>query len=473
MSEQQLFSLMGRVKRVHLIGIGGVGMCGIAEVLLAEGFAVSGSDIQAGATVERLRQLGAEIYIGHNPDAIQHANVVVVSTAITEHDPEVLAAKRHGIAVIPRAQMLGELMRFRYGISVTGTHGKTTTTSLIADVLLEADADPSFVIGGKLQRLGTHAYRGQGPYMVVEADESDASFLLLNSVISVVTNIDVDHMHTYGGDFAKLKQTFVDFLHQLPFYGLAVLCDDDPVIHSIYKTIQRPILRYGFADDVDYQIVDYRQIGVQSHFKVRRPERETLAVSLNLPGRHNVLNALAAIVIATELGLDDNAMQRALSQFSGVGRRFQSYGDISFQAGTAHLIDDYGHHPREIASTIIAIRDAWPEKRLVLAFQPHRYSRTEELFADFVDVLAQVDVLLLLDIYAAGEHSATNMSSAILADAIRTKHNHDKVYTLQQTPLQIKLDELISNQDVLLMQGAGNIGAMIQQLIATNKSKAA
>ena len=464
MKSNKTNSLMGRVKKIHFIGIGGVGMCGIAEVLLHEGFTITGSDINESAVVQRLRDLGATIYIGHAPETISQVDVVVKSTAIQTNDPELVAAMDANIPVIPRAEMLAELMRFRYGIAIAGTHGKTTTTSLVASILTEGGLDPTFIIGGKLNSVGSNAYLGQSAYLVAEADESDASFLCLQPMMSVVTNIDEDHMATYNNDFSRLKDTFIEFIHHLPFYGLAILCHDDSVVRELYKRIKRPFITYGFEQGADYQAKDWQQKGIRNHFTVKRKTGSDLAIQLNLPGRHNVLNALATIIIAIELGVSDEAIIRGLANFAGVGRRFQSYGDIRFTGGKAHLIDDYGHHPREISTTVEAVRKAWPEKRLVLAFQPHRYSRTNDLFDDFVSVLSDVDVLVLLDIYEAGEQPIDGISSQTLAAAINKKTNINLINVPRDESLKSKLNDIIQDGDLLLTQGAGSIGRMAQEL---------
>ncbi|MGD8782970.1 MAG: UDP-N-acetylmuramate--L-alanine ligase, partial [Thioalkalispiraceae bacterium] len=367
---------MGRIQRIHFVGIGGAGMSGIAEVLLNLGYEVSGSDIQVNTVTERLSKMGAVVSIGHNEKNITNCDVVVTSSAVNSDNPEVVAAHEKRIPVVPRAEMLAELMRFRYGIAVAGTHGKTTTTSFIASVLAEAGLDPTFVIGGKLNSADTNARLGTGRYLVAEADESDASFMHLQPMLAVVTNIDADHMETYGGDFEVLKNTFVEFLHHLPFYGLAVLCIDDPVVREVIPKITRPIITYGTSEDADVRVSDISSDGFHTHFKVNLPEREdVLSLSLNMPGHHNILNALAAVAVAHEIGVEDKAILDAFSHFQGIGRRFQKYGDIHVPAGTVMHIDDYGHHPREVAAVVQAIRSGWPERRLVLVFQPHRFTR--------------------------------------------------------------------------------------------------
>ncbi|MCP4042794.1 MAG: UDP-N-acetylmuramate--L-alanine ligase, partial [Gammaproteobacteria bacterium] len=375
---------MWRTHNIHFVGIGGVGMSGIAEVLHNLGYRVSGVDLKENTATRRLADLGVKVDIGHDREHVKECDVVVISSAISADNPEVLQARHDRIPVVPRAEMLAELMRFRQGIAVAGTHGKTTTTSLIASVLGEGGLDPTFVIGGRLNSAGAHARLGAGQYLVAEADESDASFLHLQPLVAVVTNIDADHMETYGGDFQRMVQAFVEFLHHLPFYGLAVLCVDDPELRRIATTISRPVTTYGFDVDADHRAVDIRQVGSRTRFRIRRRgEPGGMEVNLNLPGRHNVLNALAAVAVARELGVDDTAIRQALEGFAGIGRRFQVYGEIAIPSGRVLFIDDYGHHPREVAATVNAIREGWPDKRLVLAFQPHRYSRTRDLFEDF------------------------------------------------------------------------------------------
>jgi UDP-N-acetylmuramate--alanine ligase len=460
---------MRRITRIHFVGIGGAGMSGIAEVLLNLGYQVSGSDIQENAVTQRLTKMGASVAIGHNEKNIEGCDVVVVSSAVKQDNPEVIAAHDKRIPVVPRAEMLAELMRFRYGIAVAGTHGKTTTTSFIASVLGEAGLDPTFVIGGKLNSADTNARLGTGRYLVAEADESDASFMHLQPMLAVVTNIDADHMETYGGDFGVLKNTFVEFLHHLPFYGLAVLCIDDPVIREVIPNITRPIITYGISKDADVRVSDISSDGFHTHFKVSLPERDDkLALSLNMPGHHNILNALAAVAVAHEIGIEDKAIINAFAQFQGIGRRFQKYGDIRIPGGTVMHIDDYGHHPREVAAVLQAVRSGWPERRLVLVFQPHRYTRTRDLFEDFCIVLSEVDSLVLLDVYPAGESPIAGADGRALARAIRTRGKVDPVFveTIEQLPEA--LAGVLKNGDILLTQGAGNVGAIagrIKQLL--------
>ena len=413
---------MGRVEQIHFVGIGGAGMCGIAEVLHNEGYRVTGSDIADSKVVQHLKLLGISVQIGHQVENISHADVVVQSTAIPNDNPEIVGALAQRIPVIPRAAMLAELMRFRQGIAIAGTHGKTTTTSLVSSLLAEGGLDPSFVIGGKLTSCDSNAQLGKSAYFVAEADESDASFLFLKPMMAVVTNIDADHMETYGGDFNKLRQTFVEFLHHLPFYGLAVLCIDDPEVRKIIPLIQRPIDTYGFSDDAQFRATEWTQTGLDSQFVVQRPApHNPLTITLQSPGRHNVLNALAAIAIATEVGVSDSAIISGLRSFQGVGRRFQILGEKIFSQGNALVVDDYGHHPREIRATLDAFRSVWPDKRLIHIFQPHRYSRTQDLFNDFVDVLSLGDEIMLFDIYSAGEMSIPGVSSDHLVEQLNKK----------------------------------------------------
>lgn len=459
-----LSSRMGRVEQIHFVGIGGVGMCGIAEVLHNQGYRITGSDVAQGATVQRLEALGIPVYIGHKAENIQGADVVVRSSAVDVNNPEIKAAKELRIPVIPRAGMLAELMRFKHGIAIAGTHGKTTTTSLVSSLLAEGGLDPSFVIGGKLNSCGSNAQLGKSDYFVVEADESDASFLFLKPMMAVVTNIDADHMETYGGDFNKLRTTFLEFLHHLPFYGLAVVCIEDEEISRILPLIQRPTLTYGFKEEAHYRAVDWTQKEMLSEFTVVRPAPHApLNVQFQYPGRHNVLNALAAIAIATELGVDDESIRRSLQKFQGVGRRFQMLGQKKFEKGSAIIVDDYGHHPQEILSTIDAFRRVWPDKRLVHVFQPHRYSRTQFLYDQFVDVLSLADELLLFDIYSAGETAIPGVTSEGLAQGIRNKNR--RVTMVNEQSLRSRLDEYIIEGDVILMQGAGNIGQIAVNLM--------
>jgi UDP-N-acetylmuramate--alanine ligase len=455
---------MRSIAAIHFVGIGGVGMGGIAEVLHNLGYRVSGSDIKDNALTRRFAGLGMTIHIGHDARWVEGSDVVVVSSAVDQNNPEVKEAQRRRIPVVRRAEMLAELMRFRYGIAVAGTHGKTTTTSLIASLLAEGGLDPTFVIGGRLNSIGGNARLGAGEYLVAEADESDASFLHLAPMIAVVTNIDADHMETYGGDFGRLRQTFIEFLHQLPFYGLAVVCLDDPVVAELLPQLPRPSLTYGLSKEADVWARNIRQQAATTHFKVVRRSGAELEVSLNLAGHHNVLNALAAIAVALELGVDDGAIQRALVGFQGIGRRFQLYGEIATTAGSVLMIDDYAHHPREIAATVEAIRAGWPQRRLVTAFQPHRYSRTRDLFEDFVKVLSEVDVLVLLDVYPAGEEPIAAADGRALSRAIRARAQVDPVFVDAVTDLPAVLNSVLRDGDVLLTLGAGDIGAAAAKL---------
>ena len=451
---------MGRIRCIHFVGIGGVGMGGIAEVMLNLGYTVTGSDMNDNAVTRHLGELGARITLGHDPANVNGCDVVVISSAVKADNPEVVAAREQRIPVIPRAEMLAELMRFRYGIAVAGTHGKTTTTSLIASVLAEGGLDPTFVIGGRLNSAGTHARLGASRYLVAEADESDASFLHLQPMFAVVTNIDADHMETYGGDFDRLRGTFLEFLHHLPFYGLAVVCLDDPTVRALLPAIAKPVLTYGFDEAADLRATDVRQHQTQTRFTVSRHGRGPwLEVTLNLPGGHNVLNALAAIAVAHELGVADAAIQAALSRFEGIGRRFQVYGELASPAGPVLLVDDYGHHPREVAATLQAVRDGWPERRLVLVFQPHRYTRTRDLFEDFASVLSEVDVLVLLEVYAAGEAPVAGADGRALSRAIRLRGQVDPVFVERIEDLSEILAGVLQEGDVVLTLGAGNIGA--------------
>ena len=457
---------MGRIEHIYFVGIGGVGMSGIAEVLLNMGYQVSGSDLQTSKVTERLINAGASIFKGHQASQIENAHVVVTSTAVKTDNPEVQRAKELRIPIIPRAEMLAELMRFRYGIAIAGTHGKTTTTSLVASVLAEAGLDPTFVIGGKLNSAGTNAKLGASKYLVAEADESDASFLHLQPMISVVTNIEADHLDTYGGDFEQLKATFNDFLHQLPFYGLAVLCIDDPVVAQLVADISKPVKTYGINNNqADIQAIDVKQVLNKTYFKVAYKNSqgeycEWLNITLNMPGLHNVQNALAAIVIADELGIEKDKIAAALEKFEGIGRRFQMYGELDFQGQKALLIDDYGHHPSEVEATINAIRSGWPEKRLVVLFQPHRYSRTRDLFEDFVHALSQVDQLLLLEVYSAGEEVIAGADSRALSRSIRNRGKVDPIFIEQHSEINEILNEMIKEGDILLTLGAGNVGTI-------------
>ena len=456
-----------KVKRLHFVGIGGSGMSGIAEVLLNLGYQVSGSDLAANGATERLAALGAHITIGHAAKNVEDADAVVISTAVKSDNPEVIAARTRRMPVVPRALMLAELMRLKQGIAVAGTHGKTTTTSLVASVLAEGGLDPTFVIGGRLTSAASNARLGSGEFIVVEADESDASFLHLQPVVAVVTNIDADHMETYQHDFAKLKQAFVEFLQNLPFYGSAILCSDDAPVREIMPFVSKPIVTYGFNQDAMVRAEDVVHEGGRMRFRARREGTDgALDVTLNLPGRHNVLNALAAIAVATELGVSDKAIVTALGEFRGVGRRFQRYGDIAIPGGSFTLVDDYGHHPAEMRATLDAARGAFPGHRLVLAFQPHRYTRTRDLFEDFVSVLSSVDALLLAEVYAAGESPIVAADGRALVRAVRVAGKVEPLFVKQIADMAEAIRTLAKPGDVVVTMGAGSIGSIAANLAA-------
>ena len=456
------------VKQIHFIGLGGSGMSAIAEVLHTLGYVITGSDLHDSATLRRLAGLGIKTFVGHDKVHVDGADAVVTSTAVKSDNVEVIAALERKISIVPRALMLAELMRLKSGIAIAGTHGKTTTTSLVASILLQAGLDPTFVIGGRLNSAGANARLGQGDYIVVEADESDASFLHLLPIMAVVTNIDADHMETYGHDFERLKQAFVDFLHRMPFYGIAILCTDDEAVRAILPQVTCPITTYGFDAGAQVRAVDVRAVGDQMHFNVQRRNGVTLpdlAVVLNLPGRHNVLNALSAIAVAVELNVSDIAVLRALAEFKGVGRRFQSYGDLYAQGGGSfRLVDDYGHHPVEMAATISAARGAFPGRRLVLAFQPHRYTRTRDCFEDFVKVIGAADVVLLTEVYAAGEAHITAADGRALARALRLAGKVEPVFVDDITTLPDVIYDNAREGDVVLCMGAGSIGGVAAKL---------
>ena len=454
-------------KRVHFIGIGGAGMSGIAEVLHTLGYAVSGSDRTPSAITAHLEALGIAIRIGHVPAHVSGADAVVVSGAIAADNPELVAARAARIPVVPRAEMLGELMRFRRGIAVAGTHGKTTTTSLTASVLAEAGYDPTFVIGGQLLAAGAHARLGAGEYLVAEADESDGSFLMLSPVLAVVTNIDADHLANYGGDFARLRDAFAQFLHRLPFYGTAVLCVDDAEVAALAQNTSRGVVTYGTAPQADVRASSIAQHGARMQFNLHLPGREDpLAIDLNLPGKHNVLNALAAAAVGWQLGADAGAIATALAHFQGVGRRFQQRGEVLHPRGRALLVDDYGHHPSELAAVFAAARGGWPARRLVVAFQPHRFSRTRDLLDDFARVLAEVDVLVLSEVYAAGESPVAGADGRALARAVRARGKVDPVFVDNIRRLPAALSNLLHDGDLLLLLGAGDIGQVASELAA-------
>jgi UDP-N-acetylmuramate--alanine ligase len=457
-------SQMHKIKQIHFIGIGGTGMNGIAEVLLNQGYQISGSDIKPNAATARLEKAGATIFIGHDANNIATADVVVTSTAVKPTNPEVVAAKAHNIPVIPRAEMLAELMRFRFGIAVAGTHGKTTTTSLVTSILAEAGLDPTYVIGGRLNSSGSNAKLGESRYLVAEADESDASFLYLQPTMAIVTNIDMDHMATYDGDIKKLHKTFLDFLHHLPFYGLAILCLDDAGVNAVLPEITRPVVTYGFADNADLRAVNVTQKGLQTFFEVLRSGKPPLSICMNLPGLHNVQNALSAICVATEIGVEDKAIVNALKKFAGVGRRCQVLGNFSGDFGNVILIDDYGHHPRELEVTQQAIKAAYPERRLVTVFQPHRYSRTKDLYEDFIHVLSNTDKLLLLEVYSAGEDMIPGADGRSLCGSIRQRGKVEPIFVAENEQVFEALLDILTDGDVVLMQGAGNIGSLAEQM---------
>ncbi|MES0873862.1 UDP-N-acetylmuramate--L-alanine ligase [Sinimarinibacterium thermocellulolyticum] len=457
---------MRRVRRIHMLGIGGSGMAGIAEVLLNLGYEVSGSDLKDSAVTRRLAALGARISLGHDAAHAVGADAIVVSSAVKSDNPEYRYAREHRIPIVRRAEMLAELMRFRYGIAIAGTHGKTTTTSLVASVLAEGQLDPTYVIGGKLKSADANARLGGGAYLVAEADESDASFLHLSPMIAVVTNIDADHLETYAHDFSRLRATFVEFLHRLPFYGLAVMCVDDAIVRQTLPEVARPLLTYGFAEDADLRGVDVRPEGSGAHFTAVGTDGFRAEFHLNLPGRHNVQNALAAVAIGRELGVGVEAMQRALSGFQGIGRRCEQHGVLRFGSRAALLVDDYGHHPREIAATFQAMRAAHPGRRLVVVFQPHRYSRTRDLFDDFCAVLSEADALLLAEVYAAGEAPIENADARALARCIRARGRVEPVLLpqgLAEAPAL--LERIVADGDVILTLGAGDVGSLPAQLV--------
>jgi len=456
---------LGDIQRIHFVGVGGTGMSGIAEVLSNLGYQVSGSDIKESTVTAGLRLSGVTVFIGHDKNNVADVDVVVTSTAVKTVNIEVQQALEQRIPVIPRAEMLAELMRFRFGIAVAGTHGKTTTTSLMASMLAEAGLDPTFVIGGRLNSVGANAQLGKGHYLVAEADESDASFLHLQPMISIVTNIDHDHMETYEGSFSRLKDTFVEFLHHVPFYGLAVVCLDDEGVRSILSRVTRPVRTYGIHAEADIRAVDIHQEGLQTTFTVLRWDgHKDLQVTLNMPGEHNMLNALAAIAVATELKVADTAIVKSLLEFSGVGRRFQLNGEVSLPQGGITLVDDYAHHPTEVKATLQALQQAWPNKRSVVVFQPHRYSRTRDLFEDFVKVLSTADVLVLLDVYAAGEQRVIEADGRALTRAIRMRSQVEPIFVEDSGELAKILAGILQADDVLLTMGAGNVGHIATEL---------
>ena len=463
------------IRHIHFVGIGGSGMSGIAEVLLNLGYVISGSDLADSATLRRLAGLGIRTSVGHAAANVAGADAVVTSTAVQPDNPEVLTAREKHIPIVPRALMLAELMRLKQGIAIAGTHGKTTTTSLVASVLAEAGFDPTFVIGGRLNSAGANAKLGGGDYIVVEADESDASFLNLLPVMAVVTNIDADHMETYGQDFNRLKSAFVDFLHRMPFYGTAILCIDDPAVREIVPQVSRPVTSYGFSEDAQVRATEVRAVGGQMHFMVQRRNGVTLPdldVVLNLPGEHNVLNALSAIAVAVELNVPDDALLRALAGFKGVGRRFQSYGDLPARdGGQFTVIDDYGHHPVEMAATLAAARGAFPGRRLVLAFQPHRYTRTRDCFEDFVKIIGRADRVLLAEVYAAGEAPIVAADGRTLARALRIDGRVEPTFVDDIAAMPQVIADQARDGDVVLCMGAGSIGAVPGRLVESLQKK--
>ncbi|KQN58108.1 UDP-N-acetylmuramate--L-alanine ligase [Erwinia sp. E602] len=470
MNTQQLAKLrsivpeMRRVRHIHFVGIGGAGMGGIAEVLANEGYEISGSDLAPNAVTQHLAGLGATIYFNHRPENVSDASVVVVSTAVSQDNPEVVAAREARIPVIRRAEMLAELMRFRHGIAIAGTHGKTTTTALVSGIYAEGGLDPTFVNGGLVKAAGTHARLGSSRYLIAEADESDASFLHLQPMVAIVTNIEADHMDTYQGDFEVLKTTFINFLHNLPFYGRAVLCVDDEVIRELIPRVGRQITTYGFSDDADVRVENYEQRGAQGHFTLVRHDKPLMHVTLNAPGRHNALNAAAAVAVATEEGIEDEDILSALLSFQGTGRRFDFLGEYPVENGKAMLVDDYGHHPTEVDVTIKAARAGWPDKNLVMIFQPHRYTRTRDLYDDFANVLSQVDVLLMLDVYAAGEAPIPGADSRSLCRTIRGRGKVDPILVSDHDAVLEMLLPKLTGNDLILVQGAGNVGRIARTL---------
>ncbi|VAW56762.1 UDP-N-acetylmuramate--L-alanine ligase [hydrothermal vent metagenome] len=456
---------MRKIQRVHFVGIGGVGMCGIAEVLLNLGYQVSGSDVKENSAIKRLLKQGARVFIGQQASNVENVEVVVVSTAIAVDNIEVITAKQQRIPVIRRAEMLAEIMRFRHGIAIAGTHGKTTATSLTASLLIEAGLDPTYVIGGKLNSAATHAKLGESKYFVAEADESDASFLLLQPMMAVVTNIDADHLETHDGDFERYKHSFVEFLHHLPFYGKAILCLDDPENRQIMDKISRPVMTYGIESNADVKATNIKCNGMQCHYDLVLPDNDdTINITLNMPGKHNVLNSLAAISVAFLLGIESKVMQKALQTFDGISRRMQQYGEIETTKGNVLLVDDYAHHPTEIKATLEAAKNAWHERRIVVVFQPHRYTRTRDLFEDFSKVLAQADALVVTEIYAAGEAHIAGADGRALCAAIRARGRVNPVFVADLKDLNTTIIDVIEKNDVLLTLGAGSIGSVVKKL---------
>lgn len=460
---------MRRIETIHFVGIGGAGMGGIAEVLAFEGYRITGSDIAHSAMTERLIKAGAEVFIGHHENNVKDANVVVVSSAIDKTNPEIQAAQAARIPVVRRAEMLAELMRFRHGIAIAGTHGKTTTTSLIASIYAQAGLDPTFIIGGLLNSAGSNAKVGKSDFLIAEADESDASFLHLQPMVSVITNIEEDHMETYGGSLEKMKDTYVEFIHNLPFYGLAVVCIDSDVAAELIPRFGRPVITYGESHEADYRMSEFSQTANTCQFTVTNKQGESLTAKLNMPGKHNALNATAAIAVAKDQNIANHAILAALDTFEGIGRRFQHYGEFENECGNVMLVDDYGHHPSEVAATITAAREGWPDKRLVMVYQPHRYTRTRDLYEDFVKVLAEVDQLLLLDVYSAGEEPIVGADSKSLCRSLRQR-GKEPLHVASSSELAGVLANCLQNNDLVLTQGAGNIGQLVKSLAATNMS---
>jgi UDP-N-acetylmuramate--alanine ligase len=457
---------MRRIRRIHFVGIGGSGMCGIAEVLLNQGYEISGSDLSLNPSIDRLKKAGVKVLIGHAASNISNVDVVVKSSAVTFENVEIAAAIARAIPVIRRAEMLAELMRYRYGIAVSGTHGKTTTTSLIAAIFDADNQDPTFIVGGRVNSAGTNAQLGASKYLIAEADESDASFLHLQPMVSVLTNIEADHMETYDFNFDRLKDTYIKFLHNLPFYGLAVLCIDDEVIRSLLRKVARPTLTYGFSSDAAYRIKNLRSCAGQIKFELHRPDgMPSLDIKLNVPGHHNALNAAAAIAVASDEGISDEAIIFGLKNFSGVGRRFEIIGDFAAQDGTAMLVDDYGHHPTEVNATISAVRDGWPNKRLVMIFQPHRYTRTRDLYEDFIQVLSRPDVLIILDVYSAGEEPIAGASSKNLCKSICQKGGVEPIYVGKIEEVPALISGLVKADDLVITQGAGSVSKLVSLLV--------
>ena len=463
---------MRRIHCIHFVGIGGVGMSGIAEVLINLGYDVQGSDLKRNDVTQRLERLGAKILLGHSAANVGAADVIVVSSAIRNDNPELVEAHARRIPVVQRAEMLGELMRFRYAIAVAGTHGKTTTTSMVASLLAEGGLDPTFVIGGRLVSADSNARLGQGKYLVAEADESDASFIHLQPMIAIVTNVDNDHLATHEGDFERLKQSFIDFLHNLPFYGLAVICADDAEAAGLLPSVSRPVVTYGIASEADVRAVNIVRDGLVTRFDVVREGKPPLAVTLNRPGTHNVLNALAAIAVASELGVADSAIQGALAKFSGIDRRLQQNGDVATPSGRVTLIDDYGHHPTELAATLEAIRQGWPGRRIVLAFQPHRYSRTRDLLDDFANVLAGVEALIVSEVYAAGEAPISGADGKAICRAVRSHARVEPIFLEKIEQLPEALKRIVRDGDLVVTMGAGSFGAVAAELPKTLRASA-